>query len=78
MDSNVVVIFFINRHYESSHIFFVNIKGNDRTLKLLQLKLEFFFKFMVDETDVPNYNNLPSNNEKLLLHRIHRIQLLWL
>ena len=22
---------------------------------------------MVDETDVPNYNNLPSNNEKLSL-----------
>ena len=58
--------FFIKRHYEASHGFLDNIKGNDRTSKLLPLKADFF-KFMVDETDVPNDNNLSSNNEKLSL-----------
>ena len=45
--------------------FSTTIKG--MTLKLLQLKVDFFVKFLVDVTDVPNYNNLPSNIEKLSL-----------
>ena len=31
----VVMLFFIKRHYEASHVFFDSIKGNDRNLKLL-------------------------------------------
>lgn len=59
-------LFNIRRHYSSCHCNYDKLSGADRTLKLLELKADFFFKFMVDETDIQN-NSCPPILENVSL-----------
>lgn len=50
-------LFCLRRHYYSCHENYDNLSGGDWSLKLFQLRAEFFLKFIFDETNIHHHTS---------------------